>query len=94
MFGTIQLSDVLFGSHVSSMSKAKESLAGVGKPTFNTTGESKALDLYQEQFNELHQLVKSYTALLGADLALMTATGKELYRTDSVLGQNMFPGLQ
>ena len=56
MFGTIQLSDVLFGSHVSSMSKAKESLAGVGKPTFNTTGESKALDLYQEQFNELHQL--------------------------------------
>ena len=46
MFGTIQLSDVLFGSHVSSMSKAKESLAGVGKPTFNTTGESKALDLY------------------------------------------------
>ena len=44
MFGTIQLSDVIFGSHVSSMSKAKESLAGVGKPTFNTTGESKALD--------------------------------------------------
>ena len=94
MFGTIQLSDVLFGSHVSSMSKAKESLAGVGKPTFNTTGESKALDLYQEQFNELYQLVKSYTALLGVDLALMTATGTEMYRTDSALGQNMFPGLQ
>jgi len=52
------------------------------------------LDLYQEQFNELYQLVKSYTALLGADLALMTTTGKEMYRTDSVLGQNMFPGLQ
>ncbi|EFX35761.1 hypothetical protein HMPREF9423_1855 [Streptococcus infantis ATCC 700779] len=50
--------------------------------------------MYQEQFNELYQLVKSYTALLGADLALMTATGKEMYRTDSVLGQNMFPGLQ
>ena len=94
MFGTIQLSEVLFNSHIGSLSKAKESLAGVGKPTFNTTGESKALDLYQEQFNELHQLVKSYKALLGADLALMMATGKELYRTDGVLGQNLFHGLQ
>ena len=52
------------------------------------------LDLYQEQFNELHQLVKTYATLLETDIALMTATGKEMYRTDSVLGQNMFPGLQ
>ncbi|MFC2770464.1 MAG: hypothetical protein ACFN4R_07860 [Streptococcus gordonii] len=52
------------------------------------------MNLYQKQFNDLYQLVKSYTTLLGADLALMMATGKELYRTDGVLGQNLFPGSQ
>ena len=92
MYGTIQLSEVLFNSHIGSLSKA--SLAGVGKPSFNTTATSKGLDLYQEQFNELHQLVKTYTTLLETDIALMAATGKEMHRTDSVLGQNMFPGLQ
>ena len=94
MYGTIQLSEVLFNSHISSLSKAQASLTGVSKPIFKTTSESKVLDLYQEQFNELCQLMTSYTSLLGADIALMAATGKELARTDTVLGQNMFPGLQ
>ncbi|ORO75066.1 TIGR04197 family type VII secretion effector [Streptococcus oralis] len=94
MYGTIQLSEVLFNSHIGSLSKAKASLAGVGKPSFNTTATSKGLDLYQEQFNELHQLVKTYATLLETDIALMAGTGKEMHRTDSVLGQNMFPGLQ
>ena len=94
MYGTIQLSEVLFNSHIGSLSKAKASLAGVGKPSFNTTATSKGLDLYQEQFNELHQLMTSYTSLLGTDIALMSATGKELARTDTVLGQTMFSGLQ
>ena len=94
MYGTIQLSEVLFNSHISSLTKAQASLAGVNKPSFNTTAESKGLDLYQEQFNDLCQLVKIYTTLLETDIALMVGTGKELYRTDNVLGQNMFPGLQ
>lgn len=94
MYGTIQLSEVLFNSHISSLSKAKASLAGVSKSSFKTTSESKVLDLYQEQFEELCQLMTSYTSLLGTDIALMAATGKELARTDTVLGQNMFSGLQ
>ena len=94
MYGTIQLSEVLFNSHISSLTKAQASLTGVSKPTFKTTSESKVLDLYQEQFNELCQLMTSYTSLLGADIALMAATGKELARTDTILGQTMFPGLQ
>ena len=52
------------------------------------------LALYQKQFNELCQLMTSYTSLLGADIALMATTGKELARTDTVLGQNLFSGLQ
>ncbi|WP_185761479.1 hypothetical protein [Streptococcus oralis] len=52
------------------------------------------MNLYQKQFNELHQLVKTYATLLETDIALMAATGKEMHRTDNVLGQNMFPGLQ
>ena len=94
MYGTIQLSEVLFNAHISSLTKAQASLAGVSKPNFNTTSESKVLDLYQEQFNELYQLMTSYTSLLGTDIALMSATGKELARTDTVLGQTMFSGLQ
>ena len=94
MYGTIQLSEVLFNSHISSLTKAQASLAGVSKPTFKTTSESKVLDLYQEQFEELCQLMTSYTSLLGTDIALMAATGKELARTDTVLGQTMFSGLQ
>ena len=94
MYGTIQLSEVLFNSHISSLTKAQASLAEVSKPTFKTTSESKVLDLYQEQFNELCQLMTSYTSLLGADIALMAATGKELARTDTVLGQTLFSGLQ
>ena len=54
----------------------------------------EGLNLYQEQFNELYQLMTSYTSLLGTDIALMAATGKELARTDTVLGQTMFSGLQ
>ena len=94
MYGTIQLSEVLFNSHIGSLTKAQASLAGVSKSTFKTTSESKVLDLYQEQFNELCQLMTSYTSLLGADIALMAATGKELARIDTVLGQTMFSGLQ
>ena len=94
MYGTIQLSEVLFNSHISSLTKAQVSLAGVSKPTFKTTSESKVLDLYQEKFEELCQLMTSYTSLLGADIALMAATGKELARTDTVLGQTLFSGLQ
>ena len=52
MYGTIQLSEVLFNAHISSLTKAQASLVGVSKPNFNTTSESKVLDLYQEQFNE------------------------------------------
>ena len=59
MYGTIQLSEVLFNAHISSLTKAQASLAGVSKPNFNTTSESKVLDLYQEQFNELYQLMTS-----------------------------------
>ena len=94
MYGTIQLSEVLFNAHISSLTKAQASLAGVSKPNFNTTSESKVLDLYQEQFNELYQLMTIYTSLLGTDIALMAATGKELARTDTALGQTMFSGLQ
>ena len=94
MYGTIQLSEVLFSSHISSLTKAQAGLSGVSKPSFKTTSESKVLDLYQEQFNELHSLVKTYATLLETDIALMADTGKEMHRTDSVLGQNMFPGLQ
>ncbi len=94
MYGTIQLSEVLFSSHISSLTKAQVSLEGVSKPTFKTTSESKVLDLYQEQFEELCQLMTSYTSLLETDIALMAATGTELARTDTVLGQTMFPGLQ
>ncbi|QQQ36288.1 hypothetical protein [Streptococcus mitis] len=54
----------------------------------------EGLNLYQEQFNELYQLMTSYTSLLGTDITLMSATGKELARTDTVLGQTMFSGLQ
>ena len=54
----------------------------------------EGLLLYQKQFNELFQLVKTYTTLLETDIALMVGTGKELYRTDTILGQNMFLGLQ
>ena len=94
MYGTIQLSEVLFSSHISSLTKAQAGLSGVSKPSFKTTSESKVLDLYQEQFEALYQLMTSYTNLLGADIALMAATGKELARTDTVLGQNLFSGLQ
>ena len=68
MYGTIQLSEVLFNAHISSLTKAQASLAGVSKPNFNTTSESKVIDLYQEQFNELYQLMTSYTSLLGTDI--------------------------
>ena len=37
---------------------------------------------------------ETYATLLETDIALMAATGKEMHRTDNVLGQNMFPGLQ
>ena len=94
MYGTIQLSEVLFSSHIGGLTKAQAGLSGVSKPSFKTTSESKVLDLYQEQFEALYQLMTSYTNLLGADIALMAATGKELARTDTVLGQTMFPGLQ
>ena len=91
MYGTIQLSEVLFSSHISNLTKAQAGLSGVSKPSFKTTSESKVLDLYQDA---LYQLMTSYTNLLGADIALMVATGKELARTDTVLGQNLFSGLQ
>ena len=54
----------------------------------------EGLNLYQKQFNELYQWMTSYTSLLGTDIALMSATGKELARTDTVLGQTLFSGLQ
>ena len=38
----------------------------------------EGLLLYQKQFNELFQLVKTYTTLLETDIALMVGTGKEL----------------
>ena len=52
MYGTIQLSEVLFNSHISSLSKAKASLARVGKPSFNTTAWRQTLQLHQQMQNE------------------------------------------
>lgn len=45
MFGTIQLSNVAFGSHVISLTSAKESLAGVSSTLPETTSDSKVMEL-------------------------------------------------
>ena len=86
MYGTIQLSQVVFGMHVSSLSGAKNSLMSVQKPKIEKTSTSQVLDLYHEQFEELYQLVVNYNALLEKDIAQLTETGQELKQTDQGLG--------
>ncbi|MBF0819753.1 TIGR04197 family type VII secretion effector [Streptococcus acidominimus] len=93
MYGVIQLSDVVFLSHVSKFSTAKASLADGSKPVFEMTSESKVLDLYQQQFDDLYQLITQYTTLLETDIARISDAGKELTRTDNVLGKSLFSGL-
>ena len=86
MYGTIQISEVIFGIHIISLSKSKNSLASVNKPSLQKTSNSAVLDLYQEQFEELYQLVVNYNALLEKDIAQLEETGQELKQTDKGLG--------
>ena len=86
MYGTIQLSEVIFGMRINSLSKSKNSLASVNKPNLQKTSKSAVLDLYQEQFEELYQLVVNYNALLEKDIAQFAETGQELKQTDKGLG--------
>lgn len=86
MYETIQLSEVIFGMHILSLSNSKNSLASVNKPSLQKTSNSAVLDLYQEQFEELYQLVVNYNALLEKDIAQLEETGQELKQTDKGLG--------
>ena len=86
MYGTIKLSEVIFGMHILSLSNSKNSLVSVNKPNLQKTSKSAVLDLYQEQFEELYQLVVNYNALLEKDIAQLTETGQELKQTDQGLG--------
>lgn len=86
MYGTIQLSEVIFGMRINSLSNSKNSLASVNKPNLQKTSKSAVLDLYQEQFEELYQLVVNYNALLEKDIAQLEETGQELKQTDKGLG--------
>lgn len=86
MYETIQLSEVIFGMHILSLSNSKNSLVSVNKPSLQKTSNSAVLDLYQEQFEELYQLVVNYNALLEKDIAQLEETGQELKQTDKGLG--------
>ena len=86
MYETIQLSEVIFGMHIISLSNSKNSLVSVNKPNLQKTSKSAVLDLYQEQFEELYQLVVNYNALLEKDIAQFAETGQELKQTDQGLG--------
>lgn len=86
MYETIQLSEVIFGMHILSLSNSKNSLVSVNKPNLQKTSKSAVLDLYQEQFEELYQLVVNYNALLEKDIAQLAETGQELKQTDKGLG--------
>ena len=86
MYGTIQLSEVIFGMRINSLSKSKNSLASVNKPNLQKTSKSAVLDLYQEQFEELYQLVVNYNELVEKDIAQLEETGQELKQTDKGLG--------
>ena len=86
MYETIQLSEVTFGMRINSLSNSKNSLVSVNKPNLQKTSKSAVLDLYQEQFEELYQLVVNYNALLEKDIAQLEETGQELKQTDKGLG--------
>ena len=86
MYETIQLSEVIFGMHILSLFNSKNSLVSVNKPNLQKTSKSAVLDLYQEQFEELYQLVVNYNALLEKDIAQFAETGQELKQTDQGLG--------
>ena len=86
MYGTIQISEVIFGIHIISLSNSKNNLVSVNKPSLQKTSNSAVLDLYQEQFEELYQLVVNYNALLEKDIAQLEETGQELKQTDKGLG--------
>ena len=45
MYGTIQLSEVIFGMHIISLSNSKNSLVSVNKPNLQKTSKSAVLDL-------------------------------------------------
>ena len=94
MYETIQLSEVIFGMHILSLSNSKNSLVSVQKPKIEKTSTSQVLDLYQEQFDQLYQLVSTYGALLEADIIQVAETGKELDKTDQLLGHTLFSGLK
>lgn len=86
MYETIQLSEVIFGMRINSLSNSKNSLVSVNKPNLQKTSKSAVLDLYQAQFEELYQLVVNYNALLEKDIAQLEETGQELKQTDKGLG--------
>ncbi|WP_231153950.1 hypothetical protein [Streptococcus equi] len=50
MFGVIQLSEVVFGAHVLSLTAAKASLSDVKASFPSHQSSSKVLDLYQSEF--------------------------------------------
>lgn len=53
MFGVIQLSEVVFGAHVLSLTAAKASLSDVKASFPSHQSSSKVLDLYQAEFEAL-----------------------------------------
>ena len=81
MYGTIQLSEVIFGMHIISLSNSKNSLVSVNKPSLQKTSKSAVLDLYQEQFEELYQLVVNYNALLEKDIAQLAGPPPEIVQS-------------
>lgn len=87
MFGVIQLSEVVFGAHVLSLTAAKASLSDVKASFPSHQSLSKVLDLYQAEFEALSQLVAAYARLLEKDIALIAEAGQELALTDKQLGQ-------
>ncbi|HEL0006238.1 TPA: TIGR04197 family type VII secretion effector [Streptococcus equi subsp. zooepidemicus] len=87
MFGVIQLSEVVFGAHVLSLTAAKASLSDVKASLSSHQSSSKVLDLYQAEFEALSQLVAAYARLLEKDIALIAEAGQELALTDKQLGQ-------
>lgn len=94
MFGIIQLSQIAFGVRVSSLKTAKDSLKGVAHSHPELNSESKVIDLYKSQFDELVSLVSTYAAFLETDITLISDTGKELINMDNQLGQSLASGIR
>lgn len=94
MFGIIQLSQIAFGARVGSLKTAKDSLKGVTHSHPELSSESKVIDLYKSQFDELVSLVSTYAAFLETDITLISDTGKELINMDNQLGQSLASGIR